>query len=87
MTRRNQSGPLLFDSEIEHIARRNRREIRRSLHDIEEGQEDDIQITTEEMAENQNNQLPPMVAADPINQNLAPRTILMVCRMRIQILI
>lgn len=86
MTRRNPSGPLLFYSEIESTTCRNRREIRRSLQYIEEEHEDDTN-TTEEMAENQNNQLPPMVAADPINQNLAPRTILMVCRMRIQILI
>lgn len=73
MTRRNPSGPLLFYSEIESTTCRNRREIRRSLQYIEEEHEDDTN-TTEEMAENQNNQLPPMVAADPINQNLAPRT-------------
>ncbi|KAK5818111.1 hypothetical protein PVK06_023042 [Gossypium arboreum] len=48
MTRRNQSGPLLFDSDIDHTTRRNRREIRRSLRYTEEEQEDDIQTTTEE---------------------------------------
>ncbi|KAA3483463.1 RING-H2 finger protein ATL63 [Gossypium australe] len=71
MTRRNPSVPLLFDSKIESTARRNQREIRQSLQYIEEEQEDDTN-TTEEMADN--NSLPPMIAANPVNQNPAPRT-------------
>ncbi|KAK5824559.1 hypothetical protein PVK06_019339 [Gossypium arboreum] len=71
MTRRNPSGPLLFDEEIDRIMRRNQREIRRSLRYTENEQEDDTQPPTEEMAENQDNQLPPTIAA---NQNPAPRT-------------
>ncbi|KAG8503633.1 hypothetical protein CXB51_001807 [Gossypium anomalum] len=67
MTRRNPSGPLLFDSEIESIAHRNRIEIRRSLQYIEEEREEDIHTTTEEMADNQKNLLPPVVAANPID--------------------
>ncbi|NAW06088.1 retrotransposon gag domain-containing protein [Salmonella sp. gx-f8] len=71
MTRRNPSGPLLFDEEIDRTVRRNQREIRRSLRYTENEQEDDTQPPTEEMAENQGNQLPPAIAA---NQNPAPRT-------------
>ena len=52
MTRRNPSGPLLFDSEIDRTVHRNRRKIRWSLRYTEEEQEDDISTTTEEMAEN-----------------------------------
>ncbi|KAG8493093.1 hypothetical protein CXB51_010359 [Gossypium anomalum] len=74
MTRRNPSGHLLFDNEIESTARRNRREIRRSLRYIEEGQEDEIHTTNEEMADNQNNPLPPAIAANLVEQNPAPRT-------------
>ena len=74
MTRRNPSGPLLFDSEIDRIAHKNRREIRRSLRYIEEEQEDDIPTTTKEMAENLENLLPPTIAVDPVNQDPAPRT-------------
>ncbi|KAG8498773.1 hypothetical protein CXB51_005219 [Gossypium anomalum] len=51
---------LLFSSEIESTARRNRREIRRSLQYIEEET-----TNTNEMAENQNNPLPPVVATNP----------------------
>ena len=71
MTRRNPSGPLLFDEEIDRTVRRNQREIRRSLRYTENEQEDDTQPPTEEMAENQDNQLPPAIAT---NQNPAPRT-------------
>ncbi|KAG8474649.1 hypothetical protein CXB51_031277 [Gossypium anomalum] len=65
MTRRNTSRPFLFDSEIESTAHRNRREISRSLQYIEEEREDDIHTTTKEMVDNQNNPLPPVVAANP----------------------
>ncbi|KAG8490843.1 hypothetical protein CXB51_014050 [Gossypium anomalum] len=75
MTRRNPSGLLLFDEEIDRTARRNRREIRHSLRYTEEEQEDDISTTTEEMAENQDNPLPPAILAELANQNAAPRTI------------
>ena len=71
MTRRNPSGPLLFDEEINHTVRRNQREIRRSLRYTENEQEDDTQPPTEEMAKNQDNQLPPAIA---VNQNPTPRT-------------
>ena len=71
MTRRNPLGPLLFNEEIDCTVRRNQREIRRSLRYSENEQEDDTQPPTEEMAENQGNQLPPAIAA---NQNPAPRT-------------
>ncbi|KAK5772496.1 hypothetical protein PVK06_048785 [Gossypium arboreum] len=71
MTRRNPSGLLLFDEEIDRTVRRNQREIRRSLRYTENEQEDDTQPPTEEMAENQGNQLPPAIA---VNQNPAPRT-------------
>ena len=71
MTRRNSSGPLLFDEEIDCTVRRNQREIRRSLRYTENEQEDDTQPPTEEMAENQDNQLPPVIA---VNQNPTPRT-------------
>ena len=71
MTRRNPSRPLLFDEEIDRIVRRNQREIRQSLRYTENEQEDDTQPPTEEMAENQGNQLPPAIAA---NQNPAPCT-------------
>lgn len=87
MTRRNPLGPLLFDSEIESTARRNQRGIRRSLQHIEEKREGDIHTNIEEMAENQNNSLPPMVAANPVDQNPASCNILMVCRTMTQILI
>ena len=71
MTRRNPSGPLLFDSEIDRTVRRNQREIRRSLRYTENEQEDNIQTTTEEMVENQENPLPP---ANAINQDPTPCT-------------
>ncbi|KAK5771968.1 hypothetical protein PVK06_048224 [Gossypium arboreum] len=74
MTRRNPSGPLLFEGEIDRTVRRNRRKIRRSLRYTEDEQEDDTSTTIEEMAENQENSLPPAIVADPVNQNLAPRT-------------
>ena len=74
MTRRNSSGPLLFDEEIDCTVRRNQREIRRSLRYTENEQEDDTQPPTEEMAENQDNQLPPMILVELANQNPAPRT-------------
>ncbi|KAG8488548.1 hypothetical protein CXB51_016295 [Gossypium anomalum] len=74
MTRRNPLRPLLFDSEIESTACKNRREIRRSLQYIEEGQEDDIYTTTEEMADNQNNPLRPAIATNPAEQNPVPHT-------------
>ncbi|KAK5835958.1 hypothetical protein PVK06_011684 [Gossypium arboreum] len=74
MTRRNLSGPLLFGSEIDCTARKNRTEIRQSLRYTEEEQEDDISTTTEEMAKNQENPLPPAIAANPVNQNPAPCT-------------
>jgi len=66
MTRRNPTGPLLYDSDIEGTVRRNRREIRRSLNYIDEEQEAEIH-TTEEMAEN--NPPPPEMA-----EHHAPRT-------------
>ena len=71
MTRRNPSRPLLFDEEIDRTVRKNQREIRPSLRYMENEQEDDTQPPTEEMAENQDNQLPPAIA---VNQNPAPRT-------------
>ena len=71
MTRRNPSGLLLFEEEIDHTVHRNQREIRRSLRYIENEQEDNIQTPTEQMTKNQDNQLPPVIA---VNQNLAPRT-------------
>ncbi|KAG8496910.1 hypothetical protein CXB51_008094 [Gossypium anomalum] len=74
MTRRNSSGPLLFDEEIDHTACKNRREIRQSLRYTEEEQEDDFSTTIEEMAKNLENPIPPVTAVDPVNQNLAPRT-------------
>ncbi|KAK5772885.1 hypothetical protein PVK06_049187 [Gossypium arboreum] len=71
MTRRNPLGPLLFDEEIYRTICKNQREIRRSLRYTENEREDDTQTQTDEMAENQGNQLPPAIAA---NQNPAPRT-------------
>ena len=71
MTRRNPSGPLLFDEEINRTVRRNQREIRHRLRYTENEQEDDTQSSTEKMVENQDNQLPPAIA---VNQNPAPRT-------------
>ena len=71
MTRRNPSGPLLLDEEINRTVRRNQREIRRSLRYTENEQEDYTQPPTKEMAENQGNQLPPAIA---VNQNPAQRT-------------
>ncbi|KAK5775827.1 hypothetical protein PVK06_043772 [Gossypium arboreum] len=71
MTRRNPSGPLIFNKEIDRTVRRNQREIRHSLRYKENEQEDDTQPSTEEMAKNQGNQLPPAIVA---NQNPAPRT-------------
>ncbi|KHG21608.1 50S ribosomal L25 [Gossypium arboreum] len=66
-------GTTVFDEEIDCTARRNRREIRRSLRYTKEEQEDDISTTIEEMAENQDNQLPPAIPAELANQNPAPR--------------
>ncbi|KAG8486099.1 hypothetical protein CXB51_019413 [Gossypium anomalum] len=74
MTRRNPSGPLLFDEEIDRTTRRNQREIRRSLRYTEEEQEDDISTTTEKIVENQDNPLPPAIPIELANQNPAPRT-------------
>ncbi|KAK5783943.1 hypothetical protein PVK06_038460 [Gossypium arboreum] len=71
MTRRNPSRPLLFDEKIDRTVHRNQREIRRSLRYTENEQEEDTQLPTDEMVENQGNQLPPTIAA---NQNPAPRT-------------
>ncbi|KAK5803950.1 hypothetical protein PVK06_031599 [Gossypium arboreum] len=71
MTRRNPSGPLLFDEEIDRTIRKNQGEIRRSLRYMENERENDTQTPTDEMAENPGNQLPPAIAA---NQNPAPRT-------------
>ncbi|KAG8473286.1 hypothetical protein CXB51_035205 [Gossypium anomalum] len=70
----NPLGLLLFDEEIDRTARRNQREIRRSLRYTEGEQEDDIPNKTEEMAENQENPLPPAIAPDQDedpNTNLA----------------
>ncbi|KAA3460523.1 retrotransposon gag protein [Gossypium australe] len=66
MTRRNPTGPLLYDSDVEGTIRRNRREIRRSLNYINEEQEAEIN-TTKVMAEN--NPPPPEMA-----EHHAPRT-------------
>ncbi|KAA3465781.1 RING-H2 finger protein ATL63 [Gossypium australe] len=66
ITRRNPTGPLIYDSDIEGTIRRNRREIRQSLNYIEEEQVVDTN-TTEEMVEN--NPLPPEAA-----EHHAPRT-------------
>ena len=65
MTRRNPSGPLVFDSEIESTASRNCREARQSRQSIVDEKEDVILIT-EEMDDNQNNQQP--------LESLAPHT-------------
>ncbi|MBA0606420.1 hypothetical protein Godav_018880, partial [Gossypium davidsonii] len=75
MTRRNPSGPLLFDSEIESTYHRNRREARQSRENIVDGQEEII--ITEEMGDNQNNQLPSAVVAnpDPVHHIILPSNI------------
>ncbi|KAG8478204.1 hypothetical protein CXB51_027988 [Gossypium anomalum] len=52
---------------LPHTARRNRREIWRSLRYTEKEQEDYTSTTTEEMAENQENPLPPAIAADQMD--------------------
>ncbi|KAA3483690.1 hypothetical protein EPI10_005838 [Gossypium australe] len=66
MTRRNPKGPLVFDNEIEAIARKNHRETRQAL-DYTEREEEDKSNPTEGMDENNP---PPRYMGD----NNAPRT-------------
>ena len=82
MTRRNPSGPLLFDSEIDRTVHRNQREIKQSLRYTENEQEDDTQPPTEEMAENQDNQLPPAIHVELANQN----PLLLLCMIMLNLL-
>ncbi|KAK5786094.1 hypothetical protein PVK06_040721 [Gossypium arboreum] len=69
MTRRNPSGPLLFDSEIKSTTRRNHKEERQIRENLVVEREEIV--ITEEMGDNENNQLPPAVVVDP---DRVPRT-------------